>query len=450
MALTKAHNRMITGSMVNALDYMTQAQIADVTSGTGSIDVAAALNAALDASFNSGNGAGIFLPEGKYLINSDVNVDRGMHLFGEGYGTHIVGTGGGVVLNNALVNSNNYAGLHDLRISRTDSGTALTIDGSAVDGVSRYIVEQVYIIRIDGKSGTAVSINGSWNVDFFHLMVSGWDVGLNIFRDKLVDEASGANGIHFFGGQIEGNNTGVIISGALTAGFYGTVLEGNSTINVDVDAAKSVIFDSIYCEANGTADIRIGNTSAVKNCVIRGGYFNTPAVGGLANSILAENVEALRVETSYFARFTGAPIKVGAGSTGAALDCEKDSAISIPMVDVTTNSADRFRYLNAYPAAMESELTIASGAITPTASYHTVDTEGNAASDDLDTINGGCRGEVLTLVAASGSRTVNVTNAGNINVPTAGIALVGADKVAQFIYREATAKWELLSFQDNT
>lgn len=450
MALTKAHNRMITGSMVNALDYMTQAQIADVTSGTGSIDVAAALNAALDASFNSGNGAGIFLPEGKYLINSDVNVDRGMHLFGEGYGTQIVGTGGGIVLNNALVNSNTYAGLHNLRIYRTDNGTALTIDGSSADGVTRYIIEQVYIIRINGKSGTAVSINGSWNVDFFHLMVSGWDIGLNIFRDDFSVDASGANGIHFFGGQIEGNNTGVIIDGAIAAGFYGTVLEANSTINVDAKKATSLVFDNIYTEANGTADLRIGGANTVQSCIVRGGYFNTPGVGGLTNSILAQNAQALRIEACYFKRFTGAPIKVSSGVEGAAVDCEKDSAVSIPMVDVTTNSADRFRYLNAFPAAVETELTIASGEITPTASLHLVDTEGDAASDDLDTINGGCRGEVLTLIAASGARTVNVTNAGNINVPAAGIALIGSSKIAQFIYREGSARWELLSFQDNT
>lgn len=61
------------------------------------------------------------------------------------------------------------------------------------------------------------------------------------------------------------------------------------------------------------------------------------------------------------------------------------------------------------------ELTIASGAVTRTGSYHTIDTEADAASDDLDTINGGSDGVVLTIRAENSGRTVNVRNGvGNI------------------------------------
>ena len=42
-----------------------------------------------------------------------------------------------------------------------------------------------------------------------------------------------------------------------------------------------------------------------------------------------------------------------------------------------------------------TELTIASGAIAITQNNHTVDTQGDAATDDLDTINGGTDGLVL-------------------------------------------------------
>jgi len=52
------------------------------------------------------------------------------------------------------------------------------------------------------------------------------------------------------------------------------------------------------------------------------------------------------------------------------------------------------------------ELTIATGAITVTGGYHTVDTEADAASDDLDTITGLAVGETVTLSAANGARTV--------------------------------------------
>ena len=61
--------------------------------------------------------------------------------------------------------------------------------------------------------------------------------------------------------------------------------------------------------------------------------------------------------------------------------------------------------------------TIASGAITkPSEAYFMIDTEGASATDDLDTINGGSfDGEVITIRAANGSRTVVVKDStGNI------------------------------------
>lgn len=62
-----------------------------------------------------------------------------------------------------------------------------------------------------------------------------------------------------------------------------------------------------------------------------------------------------------------------------------------------------------------TELTISSGAVTHTNSFHTIDTESDAASDDLDTISGGAEGDYLTIMAANDGRTVVVKNGtGNI------------------------------------
>lgn len=67
-------------------------------------------------------------------------------------------------------------------------------------------------------------------------------------------------------------------------------------------------------------------------------------------------------------------------------------------------------------AGAVSELTISTGAITATASHHTVDTESDAASDDLDTINGGTLGAILVLRAANTARTVVIKDGtGNIH-----------------------------------
>jgi hypothetical protein len=59
--------------------------------------------------------------------------------------------------------------------------------------------------------------------------------------------------------------------------------------------------------------------------------------------------------------------------------------------------------------------TISGGAITYTGAYMVIDTEGGAATDDLDTINGGSVGDILFLREANNARTVTIKHgAGNI------------------------------------
>lgn len=95
------------------------------------------------------------------------------------------------------------------------------------------------------------------------------------------------------------------------------------------------------------------------------------------------------------------------------------------------------------------ELTIASGAITVTSSYHRVDTEGDAASDDLDTINGGTNGQILVLRSANSSREVVVrNNVGNIRCGSARSLSHGRDTIS-FIYDGEVDTWTMLSFADN-
>jgi hypothetical protein len=61
------------------------------------------------------------------------------------------------------------------------------------------------------------------------------------------------------------------------------------------------------------------------------------------------------------------------------------------------------------------ELTISSGAITVTHSVHTVDTEADAATDDLDTITGISNSDILILEPADSTRDIVVKHGtGNI------------------------------------
>lgn len=94
-------------------------------------------------------------------------------------------------------------------------------------------------------------------------------------------------------------------------------------------------------------------------------------------------------------------------------------------------------------------LTIASGVITITSGRHTVETEAAAATDDLDTINGGIDGQMLILQTANGSRDVTIkNNTGNIDCGS-DRALNGNRDTITLIYRLAVTRWQMVAFGDN-
>jgi len=80
---------------------------------------------------------------------------------------------------------------------------------------------------------------------------------------------------------------------------------------------------------------------------------------------------------------------------------------TIPEADLNTHVRDNLLFLRAYlsPNA-SSELTIAAGVITVTQTYHTVDTQADAGSDELDTIAGVSEGQIVILAAEHTDRTV--------------------------------------------
>ena len=83
MALTKVKSRMIADMMVNALDYLSDAQIADVVAKTGSVDVSAGIQAAIDAA--EARKVPIYFPAGTYYMTSGITVQqKEVHIIGEG------------------------------------------------------------------------------------------------------------------------------------------------------------------------------------------------------------------------------------------------------------------------------------------------------------------------------------------------------------------------------
>lgn len=81
-----------------------------------------------------------------------------------------------------------------------------------------------------------------------------------------------------------------------------------------------------------------------------------------------------------------------------------------------------------------SELTIASGAIAATRSFHTVDTEADAASDTLDDITGGGAGELLLLRPDNAGRSIILAHAIGANkIACPGAANIVLDEVTDWV-----------------
>ena len=91
MSLTKVTNSMIQGAFVNVLDYLTPAEITDVQSNTGSIDITAKVQAAIDAAsaISTVGGAFVYFPTGTYSV-STLTWGQQVSMIGEGHYSSII------------------------------------------------------------------------------------------------------------------------------------------------------------------------------------------------------------------------------------------------------------------------------------------------------------------------------------------------------------------------
>jgi len=104
---------------------------------------------------------------------------------------------------------------------------------------------------------------------------------------------------------------------------------------------------------------------------------------------------------------------------------------------------DNLNFLKANVAwGNPTELTIATGVVTKSQSYHTIDTAGDIASDDLDTISGGTEGDLIAIRAVHTDRTVVLTEAGNMVLGGSSVTMANTEVVAILFYQGT--KWILI------
>lgn len=96
-----------------------------------------------------------------------------------------------------------------------------------------------------------------------------------------------------------------------------------------------------------------------------------------------------------------------------------------------------------------TELTIASGVVTKGTgkiAWHRVDTEGDAASDALETISGGQAGDILFISAADNARTVVLKDATDNLRLTGDLTLDNAADMVCLLFKNSL--WYEVSFSD--
>ena len=118
--------------------------------------------------------------------------------------------------------------------------------------------------------------------------------------------------------------------------------------------------------------------------------------------------------------------------------------------DMNIEFKDNLNFLKANIALETAvELTIATGAVTKTKAHHTIDTEANAATDDLTTILGGAEGEVIFIRAEDAARVVTVKNGATADLIACGTDIVLSTTEYLVLMRGLTT-WHILSAPHRT
>jgi len=280
-------------------------------------------------------------------------------------------------------------------------------------------------IVVDGDT-EAVTVGGNLHKDSSILIASGQsEAWLLDFYNNTTDSAiGGLTGGSTFGGIVRGPNLGHFVIGLRED----SVTDSFSIVSGGGDFSSDTTFDKLVARfnADGTAlicgDLRIDGTYETSGAgrTVRlqpdhpsfGASVGTTTAFGF--SIFTNNIFAMAISGT-------------------------DQSVLFPGT-ITTDSF--------YSRGSPDELTIATAAVTLVKSFHTIDTEADAASDTLSTLTGGSEGDRLTLMQADSARDVTIDNAGNIRLVGGTFTFATVDDTIEFIKRAST--WVETSRSINT
>lgn len=300
--------------VVSVLDFMTAEEVSDVRSGSASIDVTAAIQAALD----SGRTA-IFIPAGSYLCGTLImpNIKRAV-IYGEGEASRLIMKAGGKLITWAGDAGAIYyaqGSLRDILIDGTN-GTDHCIDTTGVGGLdlNNIYIHQLPIgfdgIYIDGmgaerthdmrvnnyrcysnQAGRAGISFGPMSADS---SVSQFVMNGNIVTEYCARFEAGATAITMQDSHPYNAAVNVVWAGtANSLQFTNCTLDRSQQNIVELAGTSHVNFDNCYIEAVQSGKIGINCTASAQFITV----VNTHFQGGTAQSALSADAttNAVRV-----------------------------------------------------------------------------------------------------------------------------------------------------------
>jgi len=227
----------------------------------------------------------------------------------------------------------------------------------------------------------------------------------------------------------------------------------NSTTTNTIQGQVAIGYDALTALTSGTNNVAVG-FDCLKS--VNTGGSNT-AVGKFAGDTLTDGTENTIV--GYGARTDDASatnqIVLGRATTGVEDHSVTLGNSSVTAVYMAEDSGATVHCLSVALAggiltfSSDSELTISSGAVTATKNYHTLDTEGGAGTDDLDTINGGSDGQLLILRDDSNNRDVTAKD-GTGNLALAGdFTFTNSLDTLTLLYCAGKSEWLEISRSNN-
>jgi len=429
--------------------------------GDGVNDDTAAIQAAIDSITTAG---AIYFPSGTYYCASGLTVSSArIALLGDGQLSSIIEFDDGATTGINISGSPTAGFLFKDLWIRTNNVSSSTHTLIKVRSNSNWTIENCSL----GRSGTLLDIDGTYIgkviggqvnncnqvlkmddtvASTADILLTGITFGtIATGSDAVIDVAS--PGLSVVGCTIETQNHTKTLLNAAT-GAQRVVWEGNKGeesgqivcgTSVEVVINGGQLFDCYDSSTLRTIRVDSGTKANVSGIQIKyttsGTYNAINASGGLsANGVTIDGA------------LTGIQ-----GGTGVITGCylvNNTTAINASGSEMVINP-NYYSGNTTDVTRTVTELTIVSGAITiGNGDFYIVDTESNAATDDLETINGGYPGKDITLIAANSSRTVVCKDAiGNMNI--SGDFSLNQARDTVTLKKSTDGTWIELSRSDN-